>query len=136
MFELVIAYIITTVIFLALDFVWLTRIAQPFYFSRLGHLLRERPRIGVAAAFYAVYVLGIMIFALSPALRTGSSEQALLYGALFGFFAYATYNITNLATLKDWPQSVTFVDIAWGTTLTGLSAFIGFVGTQWVIALL
>jgi len=135
MFELVIAYLITAVNFLALDFIWLTRIAKPFYFSRLGHLLRDRPRLGVAAAFYAFYVIGIVIFSTSPALSEGSANQALIYGALFGFFAYATYDITNFATLKDWPPSVTFVDIAWGTLLTGTSAFLGFICTRWVLSL-
>lgn len=136
MSEHMIAYFITAVTFLALDFLWLTRIAKPFYFSRLGHLLRERPRLGIAALFYAFYVIGIVIFAISPALGAGSADQALLYGALFGFFAYATYDITNYATLKNWPQSVTLLDIAWGTTLTGVSAYVGTLGTQWVVTLL
>lgn len=136
MLENVIAYIITVFIFLALDFIWLTRIAKSFYFSRLGPLLRERPRLGIAATFYALYVVGIIIFAVSPGLRLGSADHALIYGALFGFFAYATYDITNYATLKDWPWSVVFVDIAWGTTLTGLSAYLGTLATQWILATL
>ena len=133
MFEYVIAYFITVVLFLALDFLWLAHIAKPFYSSRLAHLLRERPRFGIAVIFYAVYVIGIVIFAISPALRAGSADLALIYGALFGFFAYATYDFTNYATLRDWPQSVTLVDIAWGTTLTGLSAYVGALGTQWAL---
>lgn len=136
MFENVIAYIITVFIFLALDVVWLSRIAKSFYFSRLGPILRERPHLGIAATFYALYVVGIIIFAVAPGLRLGSADHALLYGALFGFFAYATYDITNYATLKDWPWSVALVDIAWGTTLTGLSAYLGILATLWVLAVL
>lgn len=129
MIENVIAYTITVSIFLAFDFLWLTKLAKSFYFSRLGPLLRARPHLGVAATFYALYVVGILIFAVGPGLRLNSPDHALLYGALFGFFAYATYDITNYATLKDWPFSVTQVDIAWGTTLTAVSAYLGTHGT-------
>ena len=133
MLEHVIAYITTVVVFLALDVIWLSRVAKSFYFTRLGHLLRERPHLGVAAAFYALYVVGIVIFAVAPALRAGSADVALLYGALFGFFAYATYDITNYATLRDWPIAVTLVDIVWGAVLTGASAYLGTVGAQLVV---
>jgi len=130
--QTVIAYTITVVVFLAFDFLWLSQVAKPFYTTHLGHLLRDSPHLGIAAAFYALYVIGIIIFAVAPALRAGAPEHALLYGALFGFFAYATYDITNYATLKDWPMVVTLVDITWGTVLTGVSAYIGAIGTGWV----
>ncbi|MGH1417932.1 MAG: DUF2177 family protein [Hyphomicrobiaceae bacterium] len=136
MLENVIAYVVTAAIFLVLDLLWLSKVAKSFYFSRLGPLLLERPRLSIAATFYALYVIGIIIFAVSPALRLGSADHALVYGALFGFFAYATYDVTNYATLKNWSSTVTFVDIAWGTTLTGLSAYLGTLATQWVLALL
>lgn len=129
------AYIVTATIFLALDFAWLARVAKPFYFSRLGHLLRDRPRFGIAAAFYVVYVIGIIIFAVAPALSAGDSALALVYGALFGFFAYATYDITNYATLRDWPMSVAVVDVVWGTLLTGISAYFGALATGWLIGI-
>lgn len=124
------AYVVTAVAFLAIDYVWLTRIAKRFYFGRMGALLRERPNFGAAAAFYAVYVIGIVFFAVAPALSHGSAATAVLYGALFGFFAYGTYDMTNYATLRNWPFIVSVVDIAWGTCLTGTSALLGFWGTR------
>jgi len=120
------AYVVTAIIFLFIDFLWLGHIAKTFYFSRLGELLLDKPNLGVAAVFYAVYVIGIVIFAVGPALQSGSWKTALLYGALFGFFCYATYDMTNLATLKGWPVTVAIVDTIWGTVLTGASALLGF----------
>lgn len=136
MLDYLTAYIVTALTFLILDALWLSRIAKSFYFSQLGHLLRQRPRLGIAALFYAVYVVGIVIFAIAPALNSGLPGQAFLNGALFGFFAYATYDITNYATLKNWPVPVTVVDIAWGTLLTGVSAYIGAITTPPVLAAL
>jgi uncharacterized membrane protein len=124
------AYAITACVFLGIDFVWLSNVAKSFYIDRLGGLLLDRPNIGAAAAFYALYVVGIVIFAVAPALREGSAVTALVYGALFGFFAYATYDMTNYATLKNWSFTVSVVDTAWGTCLTGVSALIGYLGTQ------
>lgn len=124
------AYAITACVFLGFDFAWLSKVAKSFYFDRLGGLLLDRPNIGAAAAFYALYVVGIVIFALAPALREGSAVTAIAYGALFGFFAYATYDMTNYATLKNWSFTVSIVDTAWGTCLTGVSALIGYLGTQ------
>ncbi len=120
------SYLITAVIFLGLDFVWLSVVAKGFYFDRLqGHLL-ERPNLAAAAGFYAVYVIGVIIFAVAPAMREHSIGTALLYGALFGFFAYATYDMTNYATLKDWPVSIVIIDIAWGTVLSSVAAGLGY----------
>ena len=120
------AYVVTAVIFLFLDFLWLGYIAKSFYFSRLGELLLDKPNLGVAAGFYAVYVIGLVIFAVAPALQSGSWKTALIYGSLFGFFCYATYDMTNLATLKGWPVTVAIVDVIWGTVLTGVSALMGY----------
>jgi len=121
------AYLVTAVIFLFIDFLWLGYIAKSFYFSRLGDLLADKPNLAVAAVFYAVYVIGVVIFAVGPALQSGTWKTALIYGALFGFFCYATYDFTNLATLKDWPVTVAVVDVIWGTVLTGVSALLGYV---------
>ena len=126
------AYAITAVIFLGIDFVWLSNIAKRFYFDRLGELLREKPRLGAAVAFYAIYVVGIVIFAVAPALKEQSATTALVYGALFGFFAYATYDMTNYATLRNWSLTVSLVDVVWGTVLTGTAAFLGYLGTRTV----
>jgi uncharacterized membrane protein len=124
------AYIATLTVFLTIDFIWLSQIARKFYADALGNLLLEKPNIPAAAGFYAVYVVGIVIFAISPAMKSGSAQTALIYGALFGFFAYATYDMTNYATLRNWPISVAVVDIVWGTCLTGFSAFLGYLVTR------
>lgn len=124
------AYAVTAVVFLGIDFVWLSRIAKRFYYDRLGELLLEKPNLGAAVAFYAIYVIGIIIFAVAPALKEQSASTALIYGALFGFFAYATYDMTNYATLRNWSLTVSLVDIVWGTFLTGISAWLGYLGTR------
>lgn len=126
MLQHVTAYLATATIFLALDFVWLSYVAKRFYFERLDHLLLDSPRLGAAAAFYAVYVIGIVIFAVAPALKEQALGTAVLFGALFGFFAYATYDMTNYSTLRDWPLAIVVVDVAWGTVLTGFSAACGY----------
>ncbi|AXS41501.1 DUF2177 family protein [Breoghania sp. L-A4] len=133
MLQYFIAYTLTALVFLGIDFLWLSRVAKTFYFSRLGDLLLDSPRMGAAAAFYAVYVVGIVIFAVAPALRAESVGPALIYGALFGFFTYATYDMTNYATLKNWPVSIVIVDIVWGTCLTAVSATIGYWATRLVV---
>ena len=121
-----VAYVVTLVVFCALDFAWLGWIAMGFYARGLGALLLARPNIAAAAAFYLLYVLGVQIFAVHPALAAGSWTRTWVAGAMFGFFAYATYELTNLATLKGWSLPVTLVDIAWGSVLTALAATAGF----------
>lgn len=125
-----VAYLAATAAFLLIDLIWLGKIAKGFYRDQLEPLLLERFRFGVATAFYLVYVVGIVIFAISPALQSGRWEVALGLGALFGFFAYGTYDMTNLATLKRWPVTITVVDIAWGTALTGTAALCGFLAAR------
>jgi len=120
------AYLATAAIFLLVDFVWLAYVAKNFYAARLGPLLLDKPNLTVAAVFYAIYVIGVVIFAVAPALQSGSWKTALIYGALFGLFTYGTYDMTNLATLKNWSVTVTVVDIIWGTVLTGASALLGY----------
>lgn len=120
------AYGTTAVIFFSLDLLWLSFAAKRFYFDRLGPLLLDKPLIGPAVAFYALYVTGIVYFAVAPAMKSGSAATALINGALFGFFAYATYDLSNYATLKNWSLTVSLVDIVWGTALTGLSAWLGY----------
>ena len=132
MSKLLLAYISTAAVFLVLDLLWLGVVAKGFYQSRLGGLLLEQPNLTFAVLFYLTYVIGIMIFAVEPALRAGSWQTALVYGALFGFFAYATYDMTNLATLKSWPLDMSIVDIAWGTALTGTSAVSGYLVTRYL----
>jgi uncharacterized membrane protein len=121
-----IAYGLTALVFLPLDFLWLRIVGQGFYRERLGDILADEFRLAPAVAFYLLYLVGVVIFAVQPALAAGSWLTALVYGALFGFFAYATYDLTNMATLRQWSWAVTVVDIAWGTVLTGFSAAVAF----------
>ncbi|MBB4303478.1 putative membrane protein [Rhodobium orientis] len=131
MARMITAYVVTAIVFLGIDYVWLSKVAKSFYFDRLGDMVLDKPKMGAAALFYAVYVVGIVIFAVAPALKgSGSATTAALYGALFGFFAYATYDMTNYATLKNWPVVITAVDIVWGTVLTGVSALAGYLVTR------
>lgn len=119
------AYLSTLIAFFAIDILWLGLVAKSFYKDQLGSLMLESPNWLVAIIFYAVYIIGILIFAVKPALDSEQLMKAAIYGALFGFFCYATYDLTNLATLKNWPPKMVVVDIIWGTVLTGSSAFIG-----------
>jgi uncharacterized membrane protein len=126
MLKYFVAYVAAATIFLVVDLVWLGFAAKAFYRSNIGALLADRINVTAAVTFYFLYIAGIVIFAISPALESGSWRTSLTMGALFGFFAYATYDMTNLATLRDWPVAVTAVDMAWGTFLTGVSATAGF----------
>jgi len=125
-----VAYVATLAVFCGLDFLWLGFVAKGYYQSQLGALLLDKPNIPVAALFYALYVAGVLVFAVLPALDAGQWSRALLHGALFGFFAYATYDLTNLATLKGWTPSVALLDLAWGTVVTGVSATAGCLVTR------
>ena len=126
MLQYLIAYVATAVVFFGLDFVWLGSIATGFYKEKLGPLLLERPNFVVAGAFYALYVVGIVLFGETRAFEGGNWFTAFKWGALFGFFAYATYGMTNYATLKGHSAAVAAVDIAWGTALTALSSAAGY----------
>lgn len=136
MIQHVVSYLATALVFLAIDYVWLSQVATRFYFDRIGHLLMDKPNMGAAAAFYLIYVVGIVIFAVGPALKTGNISTAVLFGALFGFFTYATYDVTNYATLRDWPFIVVIVDISWGTILSAVSAGLGYLLTRLAMLLL
>ncbi len=133
MLQHIVAYITTAAVFLAIDYVWLSHIANRFYFDRLGHLLMDKPNMAAAGAFYLMYVVGIVIFAVTPALKSETMMPALVFGALFGFFTYATYDITNFATLKGWPLIVVGVDVAWGTLLSSVSAVSGYFLTRLIL---
>ena len=126
----VIAYVATAVTFLGLDFLWLGTIATGFYRSRIGGLLLDQPNFVAAGVFYLFYVAGIVYFAVQPAMVSGSWTTAALAGAILGFIAYGTYDMTNLATLKNWSPAVSAMDMAWGTVLTSLSAVVGYAVAQ------
>ncbi|SDH66974.1 Uncharacterized membrane protein [Arthrobacter subterraneus] len=112
-------FVVAAAAFLMFDAVWLKSMSG-FYRRHLTELMAPKPDFRYAAAFYLIYIAGIVFFALQPALQAGSWPSALGYGAALGFFGYATYDLTNAATLKSWPAVVVVVDLAWGTVLTGL----------------
>ncbi len=126
-------YGLTVPVFFLIDMVWLGFVAKDFYQSKLGYLLGP-VNWPAALTFYFIYIVGILIFAVVPALTGCSLMKALVMGVLFGFFAYATYDLTNYATVKDWPLSVVLVDIVWGLVLTGSVASISYlIGKQFVL---
>lgn len=110
-------YLLTIPIFFVIDLIWLGVVAKNFYQNSLSHLLSPTVNWPAAVLFYLVYIAGILLFAVKPGLDAQSFAKAAIWGALFGFFTYATYDLTNLATLRDWPLKVVVVDIAWGTLL-------------------
>lgn len=120
--EFVKLYLVTVPVFFLIDMLWLGVIAKNFYQKKLGFLLSPQVNWTAAIIFYLFFIVGIIIFAVTPGLEAGSIRKTMLMGALFGFFTYATYDLSNLATIKDWPLIVTFVDIVWGTTLSTLVA--------------
>lgn len=132
--KVVYIYLLTVPIFLGIDMLWLGFVAKAFYRNNLGHLLRADVNWSAALVFYLLYIAGILIFATLPALERQSLRQAVLLGALFGFFAYATYDLTNLATLKDWPVNVALVDILWGMVLTASVAAASFRIGRWIMS--
>ena len=124
------AYSATAVVMLALDVVWLAVIAKSFYRDGIGHLMADPPNLVAGGVFYLLYPVGVVLFAVAPAPWSGALalvpwSRAVLAGALFGLFAYATYDLSNLATLRGWPLRLTLVDIAWGTALTAAAAAAG-----------
>ena len=127
--QIFLLYVITLIVFILIDMVWLGVVAKGFYRKHLGPFMTPKVVWPAAALFYLLFIAGLVIFVVRPALAGGEPLHALGLGALFGLIAYATYDLTNLATLKGWPLVVTVVDLAWGTVLGGavsfLSALIG-----------
>jgi uncharacterized membrane protein len=125
-------YALTVPVFFILDIFWLGVVAKGFYRSNLANFLSPSVRWGVAILFYLIYLAGILIFAIQPALERDSLARAVLVGGLFGFFTYATYDLTNLATLRDWPVVVVAVDIIWGIFLCAVVSGFGFYAGRWL----
>jgi uncharacterized membrane protein len=123
-------YTVMAIVFLAIDIVWLGFIAKGFYARYLGHLFRDRINWPAAFIFYALFVLGIMIFAVQPWGENTSLARAALLGALYGLFTYATYDLTNLATLKGWPLEIVVVDISWGIVLCAMVSTVGYLAAR------
>lgn len=132
MLKYAVAYVATLIAFVAIDAVWLTIMGNALYRPTLGDILLPRFEPAPAVAFYLLYVVGVIIFAIEPALRSGQWTTALLYGALFGFFSYGVYDFTNMATLRNWTPQITLADLCWGTVLTGTAATIGYLASTFV----
>jgi len=127
-----VAYIATAAVFIAADFLWLSYASSAFYRPKLGELLSNNPNLTIAAVFYLVYAIGIVVFAVLPATAARSASMAIGLGALLGLVAYGTYDITNLATIRGWPASVSVVDLAWGVFVTSLAAASGYLALKMV----
>jgi uncharacterized membrane protein len=123
-------YLVTVTIFFTIDMIWLGIMAPRFYKPTLGDIAISGVNLAPAVLFYAIYPIGLTIFAINPALRSGSALTALIYGALFGFFTYATYDLSNHATLRNWSISLTTIDVTWGTFLGALTS----AATFWAVS--
>ncbi len=132
MHRLVIAYASTLITLLAIDALWLTVLMGATYKSYLGDLMLSQPKLLPAALFYLIYAAGLVAFAVLPGAREGDWKYAAMMGALLGLVAYATYDLSNLATLRGWPLPLTLIDIAWGTVLSAVAASVGcLVAQRW-----
>lgn len=119
------SYAATFAVMLIIDMIWLGLIAKPWYQAGIGHLMSPSPNIVAAAIFYAVFPVGLMLFAVMPQAATPGLYKAALWGAAFGLFAYATYDLTNLATLRDFPLNLAVLDMTWGTCVSAVAAAAG-----------
>jgi uncharacterized membrane protein len=120
--KIAIYYLVTLVVCIAVDFIWLKATSERLYGAVMGDMLAPAPRLGAAVAFYLLYAAGIVIFVGSPALQAGSPSRIFVYGPLFALFCYMTYDLTNQATLRNWSIVLTVADILWGMFLTTVSA--------------
>ena len=119
-------YAIALPVFFAIDMVWLGLVAKNFYRAQIGTLMKSDVNWTAAIIFYLIFIAGLVVFVISPAMEKGSWTHALLFGALFGFVCYATYDLTNLAVAKDWPLLVTIVDLVWGAVLAASVSVVTF----------
>lgn len=133
MLKYTLSYGIAAAAFLVLDALWLSTMAKRFYRPRLGDMLLDGFRTGPAVAFYLVFILGLVIFAIAPALAHHQWRTAATFGGLYGLFTYAAYNLTNWATLRHWSGAVAAVDITWGVTVSAASATLAYAVTRAVL---
>jgi uncharacterized membrane protein len=126
-------YALTVPVFFIVDLLWLGVVAKGFYQKNLNHLLSPLVNWPAAIIFYLLFIAGILIFAVVPAVEKSSLRYAVVYGALFGFFTYMTYELTNLALLKDWPLNIVFVDIIWGVVLCTTVSTISYILARWLL---
>jgi uncharacterized membrane protein len=128
----IVAYLLTFAVFFVIDMAWLGFIAKDFYRKHLDGFLSDQVNWPAAFIFYLLFIVGVFTFAILPAVEKDSVRSAMILGGLFGFFTYATYDFTNLATLKNWPILVVAVDVVWGIVLTGIVSTAGFYITRWL----
>ena len=119
-------------VMVALDMLWLGVIAKSIYQEAIGHLMADKPGVAAASAFYAIYSMGLVVFVLVPHADETLWSRTLLMGALFGFCAYATYDLSNLATLKNWPVKLALIDLCWGTLISAVAAGAGKAAMNWM----
>ncbi|AVQ84614.1 MULTISPECIES: DUF2177 family protein [Variovorax] len=129
-----VAWAVTFVVLLVIDMIWLGVVAKGMYQEAMGDLMSPNPRLAFAAVFYLVYPIGLLLFAIMPGVEAQSVVRAAVLGALFGMFCYATYDLTNLAVIRNWPLALSFIDIAWGTVVSGVAAAAGAVAWRWMAA--
>ena len=125
MFKWLAAYFSMIVFMLVVDVIWLSVIAKPIYQQGIGHLMAAKPNLLYIAIFYLVYVFGLLRFAIKPNRAWAGVKQTFFAGASVGLLVYASYDLTNLALLKDWPLDLALMDVAWGTLLSGITASVG-----------
>lgn len=130
MSDFIVRYLIAGAIFAVIDGVWLSFVANKLYRSQLGPLLLDKPNLPAAVLFYLVFLVGLVVFVINPAVSSNDWKVALGLGALFGFVTYATYDLTNLATLKGYPLTITIIDLIWGTVLTASVSVVAFLILQ------
>lgn len=128
---LFVAYIAALVIFGVIDILWLTFVGPKLFRDTLGDVLAQDVRMAPAIAFYLLYPLGVVFFAIAPALRDASVMTALINGAMFGLMTYATYDLTNYATVRNWTLNLTIIDLSYGAALTAATALLGYWITRW-----
>jgi len=132
---LIVAFAVTAVVFLILDAIWLGVISRNLYQREIGELLLPKPKLGAAAVFYVIYIVGLVYFCVVPGVAGQSALRGLLNGAMFGIVAYATYDLTNLATLKGWSTELVFIDIAWGAVASAAASAVAVAVTSRVVPL-
>ena len=127
----IILWIAAAILFLAIDMVWLLWLGRSLYVTEIGEILRHPPNMAAAAAFYILYITGLMIMVIWPAVQAQSVVQGMLYGALLGLIAYGTYDLTNLAVMKGFTTKIAIIDMVWGAFLTGaVSTLTVLIGTR------
>ena len=131
-YKLILSYFLTSLVFFAVDMLWLGLLAKDFYRKHLGGFLSDRVNWTAAIIFYLIFIVGIFVFVILPAVEKSSLLKAIGLGAFFGFITYATYDLTNLATLKNWPLTIVIVDMAWGAVLTAIVSAAGYGIVKWL----